>query len=227
MKGIWIIVSTLALANLLAILGLVAWLNATDRLDGSRIERVRALFAETVASEKARFEADEAARTLAELAAAEAEKKATAPLTSGESLSSLRDREEHNRQQVERLRREVEDLQRTLERERAAIDDDWRKLRAEREAFEAMRARIAAIEGGEQFERALRLYESLKPEQSVAMLQKLIDDGDTEQVVAYLNAMQTRTAAKILAEFPDPALAADLLERLRTRGLEARASEGP
>jgi len=51
--------------------------------------------------------------------------------------------------------------------------------------------------------------------------------GGPEPVVAYLNALQERARNKIMAEITanDPALAADLLERLRTRGQIARTPE--
>ena len=46
-------------------------------------------------------------------------------------------------------------------------------------------------------------------------------------IEAYLNAMQERTRTKVLDEFikSDPKVATDLLERLRTRGIAARAPE--
>ncbi|MBL0922701.1 MAG: hypothetical protein IBJ10_11325 [Phycisphaerales bacterium] len=225
MKGVWIVISTIALANFLAMLGLVGWLKATDRLDGSRIAQVREMFASTLSHEQA---AAEARRAEEEAAARRLEEEARAgspPLSAIESMGSERVQSEQQRQHVERLRREVEDLQRSLARERDELDDEWGRLRGEREAFTQMRERLAALEGSEQFERALRLYESLRPQQTQALLQELINDGAIEQVVSYLNAMQTRTASKVLAEFQDPRVAAELLERLRTRGLEARVPE--
>ncbi len=226
MKGIWIIISTLALANFLAMVGLIGWLKGTDRLNGSRIAEVRAIFATTVSADEAQAEAEKAAEEEAKKRAEEEALMGQPPLSVAESMGSERVVSEQQRQHVERLRREVEDLQRSLVRERLALDDEWGKLRAEREAFEAMRARLAAMEGSEQFERALRLYESLSPQQTQMLMQQLITEGQIEQVVSYLNAMQTRTASKVLAEFQDPVVAADLLERLRTRGLEARVPEG-
>jgi hypothetical protein len=53
-----------------------------------------------------------------------------------------------------------------------------------------------------------------------------VDNTGTDQVVAYLNAMEDRTRTKIITEFQkqDPALAAELLERLRTRATLAAGS---
>lgn len=225
MKGLWIIISTIALANFLAMAGLIGWLQMTDRLDATRINEVRALFAETLTEKENAAAAQKAAEEEAAKKEAEAIRAGTPPLSAAEAMVSERVQGEQQRQHVERLRREVEDLQRSLARERDELDEEWKRLRAEQDAFQVMRQRLAELEGSEQFERALRLYESLKPDQTQALLQQLIDEGNIEQVVSYLDAMQTRTASKVLAEFKDPAVAAGLLERLRTRGLEARVPE--
>jgi hypothetical protein len=52
-------------------------------------------------------------------------------------------------------------------------------------------------------------------------------DARIDLVVSYLNAMQERTRAKVIGEFlkDDPALASELLERLRRRGQIAGAAE--
>jgi hypothetical protein len=88
---------------------------------------------------------------------------------------------------------------------------------------------VAQTEGNAQFRKALATLEGLKPDKVKLTLQQLLDQGEADQVVAYLNAMQERTRTKVLDEFikSDPKVATDLLERLRTRGLIARASEKP
>lgn len=223
-KSVWIIASTIALANVLALAGFGAWLGATQRIDLARLERIRAMISEPIPAERARVDAEAEAEALAAAEAAEAARANLPSLTAGEALTVTRELEERHRQIVDRLRREVADLQRALVLEREALDKEWTALRAERTAFEEMRAEIAQLEGAEQFERTVRLYESLRAAQARQMMQELIDTGEIEQVVAYLNAMQVRSASKILTEFGnDPPLAADLLERLRTRGFQARA----
>ena len=115
-------------------------------------------------------------------------------------------------------------MRRTLEKERDDLDEDIEEFIAERDSFNAMRKRIADIEGDEQFQKALTLYQSLQPKDAANTLKELYERGDIEQVVAYLNAMESRKASKIVAQF-EPPVAADLLERLRTRGLVAAAPE--
>lgn len=227
MKSIWTIVATLAVANLLGLFGFVGWLKMSDRLDGARVEQIRAILRETVTAQKAREAQTKQESDAAAVVQAKLESDGATPRSAAQQIRATDELDAAARQRVERLRREVEDLQRTLARGRAELEAGWAKLEADRKEFEEMRARIAALEGSEQFEKALKLYESLKPLQAKDMLQQLMDRGETEQVVAYLNAMQTRTASKILAEFKEPTVAADLLERLRTRGLEARGRTQP
>jgi hypothetical protein len=222
-RGLWTILSVLAIANLLALIGFVGWLVSTDRLDAERFNELRETFAETIPAEDARLE--EEARA-AELEAAEAEEQRRAlipPLTAADKLRNNAIAEEVDRQRLERLSREVRDLRRTIDRERSQLDDRIERFEAEKEAFERMRSRIREIEGQDQFRKAVTHLQSQRPEKARDILQALIDEGDVDQAVAYLNAMGNRQAAKIIGAFEDAAVAADLLERLRTRGTETRA----
>lgn len=233
MRTLWLIVSTLALAHVLAIGGVIGWLAWSDRLDRARIERVREVFAPTLAEERARAAEAAAAARAAEQAAAEAAKASGPLLTAAQRLSVREEEQEVDRQRLERLKREVSDLQAAMQREREIVEEERRLLVAERAEFEAMRARLEEIEGGEQFKKALRVLAGLKPDDAKAALMELVRRDDagtgTEQVVSYLNALPDRTRTKVMAEFlaDDPKLAADLLERLRTRGLVARAPGEP
>jgi len=88
---------------------------------------------------------------------------------------------------------------------------------------------VAETEGNAQFKKALATLEGLKPDKAKAALQELINGKQVDQAVAYLNAMQERMRTKVIDEFitADPKVATDLLERLRTRGMIARAPEAP
>lgn len=224
MRGLKLIVGMLAVANVLALAGFFGWLKSTDRLSGERVQKIRAMLAETVTAEKARLAAEQAEAEAAKNKDEEIRQQQQPPLTAAEQLAVGREGEDMRRQIVERLRREAEDLRRTLQRERDEVEASAARLKREREEFEAMRKRIAELEGSQQFEKSVKLYESLKPAQTRGMFEQLIARGETDQVVAYLNAMQSRAATKVLAEFKDPKVASDLLERLRTRGLVARSS---
>lgn len=221
MRTLWTILSTIAVANLLALMGFVGWLVATQRIDMDRLEMLRSTLSETVVAEQVRLdqEADDVRKAADQ---AQAEMKAQLPPISAADRLLLNDEsEELARQRLQRVNREVVDLQRTLRNESAQIAQDRDTLNIDREQFEAMRQRIAQIEGDEQFAKTVKLYESLKADTARQMLQELIDNKQIDQVVAYLNVMQQRAASKIISSFDDPGVAADLLERLRVYGLEA------
>lgn len=221
-KSLGITLAVLAIANLLAIGGFVGWLAATDRLSPQRVQALREMFAKT--------NAEDAKEAAIKLAAAEEEqakaKRAEesgvgqTPLTAEQRLQLAAGRDELAAQHHQRIQRETSDLLRTLLDQRTELDKQRAEHMAEVKAFEEMRKAIAESEGSEQFQKAVALYQSLKPEQSQPMMLTLIRGGQTEQVVSYLNALPARLSAKIIGQFQktDPGLAASLLERLRTRG---------
>lgn len=222
-RSLWTVITVLALANLLAIIGLVAWLGTSGRLDGERFNQIRDLFSETIEEQDNRLAAEQREVDAAE-AEAQAEREALIPpLTAADRLRTINESEEVARLRMERLTRDVRDLQRTLDRERAALDDRISAFNEERDDFQTMRSRIREIEGEEQFRKAVGHLQAQKPAKARDMLLAIMGSGDFDQAVAYLNAMSDRQAAKIIGSFEDPAVAADLLERLRTRGTETRA----
>jgi flagellar motility protein MotE (MotC chaperone) len=227
MRSLWIIITTIALANFLAVVALVAWLAGTGRLSNERVNAVREMFTTTVEQDEAQKKLEEAQRAQDEAAGAQEAFMREPPTPAEGEVADQQAVSNAAQQDLSRLTREAEDLRRTFARELAQIERAREQLRQERADFDALRARLAALEGSEQFEKAVALYQQIKPQQAKAMLQTLIDQGEMEQVVSYLNAMQVRTATKIIAEFEDPVMAATLLERVRTRGLEVAAETTP
>ncbi|MEM1329317.1 MAG: hypothetical protein AAGG07_02020 [Planctomycetota bacterium] len=237
MRALWNALALVAIANLLGLGGLVGWLVMSGRLDEGRVEEIRAMLAETVAEEAAR-EAEEQAeqqerqQAEAELAAQVGE---ALPVASREVLEQRMEAVRLDRQRAERLRREVEDLKRTLTRERLAIDRDRDQLRRDQRSFDELRRKIEEVEGSEQFRNTLGVLKGLKATQSKTLLQTELDRSDADgsredgmiRVTAYLDALPDRNRAKIMSEFvkDDPMLAAELLERLRTKGLKPAGAD--
>jgi hypothetical protein len=225
-KKIWTIIVVLGLANVFALGGFVGWLGYSGRLSMERLRSVREMFTETVDEEQARL-ADEEAQAAAAAAAAD-NGLPEGPARNASELVAMRlEATEVDMQRIERLRREVEDLQRKLRRDQTMLDTKSAEFADQREAFAAMRERIAAIEGSEQFKKSVGVLESLKSADAKAMLDELLTSGDREQVVSYLDAMEDRTRSRIMTEFVKDGqqdLAAELLESLRTRGLQAVAN---
>ena len=226
MKTIWNAVSVVAVANLLAIAALIGWLRASDRLDIDRLRAIKEALAPTLASERETAKAEAVRAEQEAIAAAERAKVGAAPVSAQERLNLKVEQSEIDRQRLARFQKEVEDLRRSLLLERAQLERDRETLEATRAAFESERRRIAAIEGDAQFQKTLTTLEQLKPDKAKLALQQLLDGGQEDQVVAYLNGMQDRLRAKVIDEFlaTDAKVAAGLLERIRMRGVEPRVS---
>ncbi len=226
MKAIWNVLSILAVANLLAFLGLLGWLAASDRLSMDRLRSMRQALAPTIAAEHVRLEEEKTRAEAEARVAIEKTRLGTPPVTAADRLGLKLEYSDMDRQRADRVRKEIQDLRRALLLEREQFDQDVAAFRAAKAAFEEERRRIAASEGDAQFQKTLVTLEQLKPEKVRATLQPLLDAGQIDQVVAYLDGVQDRTRTKVIDEFikADPRLAADLLERLRTRGVELRGA---
>ncbi|MFM9996044.1 MAG: hypothetical protein ACKVU4_09600 [Phycisphaerales bacterium] len=228
MKSLWTILTVVAMANLLMLLGMVGWLASSDRLDMGRLRAIRQVLAPTRAQDRAEevaanLKAEESARD-----AAQAAKVGIAPVTTAERLGIKLEESEMDVQRKERARKEIDDLRRGLLLERERLDRDAAAFRTEQAAFAQERQRIKALDGDTQFLKTLTTIEQLKPDKAKIALQQLLDAGQVDQVVAYLDRMQDRTRTKVIDEFlkGDPKVAADLLERVRTRGVEPRVASG-
>jgi len=127
-----------------------------------------------------------------------------------------------------RQQQDLENLRNGLMSQLAKLEEREKKLQTDRDAFAAERKKIAATEGDKQFQLALATLEGQKPADAKKVLRAMLDapTHQTDQVVSYLAKMDEGKRAKIMAEFvkEDPAVAAELLERLRIRGLGGAAA---
>lgn len=224
MKTLGKVVGIMAVLHVVAALGFVGWLVATDRLDRARIDRVKEIFTMTLAEETA----EEEALALAEAEAIKVTERVAALDEKAAGVGSADERVEDDRTQhelamrkLERTRADVEALVRNLNLAQRKVQRDQAEL-AEKQAI--LDKRLKEIEqraNDEGFQKAIAMYESLPPKQVKGMFLQLIADGDSDQVVAYMESMEPRKAAKVLQEFKDPAdlkRATELTERLRQRG---------
>lgn len=223
MKTAWNIITLVALANLIAIVGFVVWLHFSGRLDLERVERVRTMMSETIAQESKRLSSADAATEAERLLVAQEAALDGPPVTASESLSIRLETSEIEAQKKQRLDREISDLRETLARERRLFENEQSDYLREKTEFERMRERIAEIEGDEQFAKSVAVLDSVKSSEARDMLGELFLT-DPQQVVSYLNAMKPRARTAVIAAFNKDGqtdLATDLLEMLRVHGLEA------
>lgn len=230
MRTLWNVVAFLAVVNLLGLLLFAGWLGGTGRLSRDRIDRVREIFAGTVtAEERAASEAATAAER-AGRAATEAAWAEDPPLPSAARIRSARllaDEEEAAMRRIidETGRREAE-----LAADLALLAQERADFEAEREAWLAStmdeRSRIEQ----EQFAKTVKLYETSPPRNVKLWIERLVAERGVERAVDYVEAMNPRAAKKVLALFKteeDAALATDLLERIRARGVPVPDEELP
>lgn len=227
MKTLWNALAVIAIAHLLALVGLLGWLGLEGRLNTDRVEAIRGVLAETADEEQARL--DEEARLAAEaLEAAGASEGESRPVSAEEQVREQNVITQMDAQISERTRREAQDLRAGITRERDAVRREREELDRLIANFERMRQRIAEVEGSAQFQKALSVLRGLRPGDAVTLLKESItaaagdaDSGQMLTVISYLDALPDRQRAKIMNEFvkQDPALAAELLERLRTKGV--------
>jgi flagellar motility protein MotE (MotC chaperone) len=224
MRTLWQAVSFLAIVNLLALALLAGWLYGSGRLNRERVLAIRETLAPTIEEAQAAAEAAAAEAAAVEQAEAEAARRANPPLASEAHLSTVADYQRANLQAEHRMAEQAAQLRADLEAQMAQLERERDAFEAERTAWRESIREEHDQRSDKQFQKAVKLYESVKPALAKDWLMNLIEDGESGQVVAYLNAMNTRGAKKILEEFKgeaDGELAAQLLEDLRTLGLNA------
>lgn len=229
MRSLWIIISTLAIANLVGILGFVGWLAATDRLTGARVMQVRALLSKTAAQQHAEAQAAEEERQRQASQAAQEAKMRVPPEPSADAMQRVRDEDELTALRRARSLDEVKQMQAQLDARQAALDQQRTELEAARKQLAAQAGAGARKVQDGQFKQALAALEAQRPADARKVLQALWDQQQGDQVVAYLAAMGERARSRIMAEFikSDEKLAARLLEQLRTHGVGTGGAGAP
>ena len=224
MRAIASIVVLLVAVHLLAATGGVVWLAASGRLSGERLREAAELFRPTLA-EAARAEAD-AAVLEGETLRAQRDLTRLASVSDGpqpleERLAEKLSGEQLVLHRLERMREERGAIGTRLLQDRAWVDAKLAEVRQRERAvlarLEAERARRA--DAG--FLQAVATFTALPAKQAKAVAQALLEEGKSDEVVAYLEAMPLRNRAAVLKAFKAPAEAATaamLVERLRTAG---------
>lgn len=229
MKSLLTILACVAIANMLAIGGLIGWLKMTDRLNAERVQSVRKVFAHSIADEERAAATAQAEEEQAEKDRAAADKLAEPPTGAAEQIEQQRTKDESERQRLDRQRDEIEALRAALASRLAELEQREKALAAERKALDDARTSAAKSAVDKQFKDALATLEGQKPRDAKQMLKAMIDENNTAQAVDYLARMEESKRAKVMAEFvkEDAALAAGLLERVRTRGVPAQTAASP
>jgi flagellar motility protein MotE (MotC chaperone) len=223
-KILWNAFAAFVLFNLLVVAGFVGFKYSQGYIDKDRIQQAGDVFSLTI-DEEAAVEAE--VQKLAEQTQQELEQQARLEST-GEGSITTRDRLDREKQADEVAHAKLQffnDQHKALREEMARFKDDHAQrvaqLDKERKAFEDWVQQRAEQTEDANFQQVVSLYEKQPAKQTKQAFQTLMQSGETDQVVEYLAAMSSRKAGQVLAQFKSPvevAQAADLLEKLRTRG---------
>jgi vacuolar-type H+-ATPase subunit I/STV1 len=190
-----VLVLTLAINFLIVLIG-VGWLRKDGRLDRARLTAIKEVLfppppVEVAATQPALDPLAQPTMKLEELLAR------TAGRPAAEQLDYIRKSFDSQMAQLDRAHRELLDLNQQVEQargklneERKSLDEQAKKL-AEREQ---QTQRLASDQG---FQDSLALYQTLPAKQVKTIFMGLED----ATVIQYLQAMESRTAAKITREF--------------------------
>ena len=243
MNKIWTILSVLGVGNFLAVAAFVGWLGMTDRLTFERVRAVKAALGETVSAETARID-DEAKAKEAEANVLEVKTKEQKPtMTAQEKLAVRLEATELDMQRFKKLQSDIEAMQTNLRAQSERMVAERVAFEKEKIAFEALQKETEAKTVDGQFKKAMAVLEGMDTKNAVATVKEIIAGIAPEaalglpatgnvskesaaipgedRALRYLNAMSPskRTEMMNLMAKSEPALAAKLLERLRTYGL--------
>jgi BMFP domain-containing protein YqiC len=203
---------TLAI-NFVIVAGFVAWLSHDGRLDRARITAIKDILfpsppPEVPTSQPVTDQLAEPTMKLEELLAK------TAGRPAAEQLEYIRKSFDSQMAQLDRAHRELLDLNQQVEQARAKLNDERKALDEKEKKLgdrEQQAQRLASDQG---FQDSLSLYQTL-PAKQVKTIFMGLDDA---VVIQYLQAMESRSAAKITKEFKSPEESERLkrlLERMR------------
>lgn len=228
MRTIWTVISGLAIINLLALTIFVGWLWQSGRLNGQRLQEVRSIIAPTIAEAEALAAEEAANEQAAEQAALEQHYRENPPRSSTQQVALHEQQGRSQSLMIQRLQAERDLLTRQLNEAMERIEGQEARMQQQRQAILDELEQRQQRKNDAQFQQAVSLYQSVQPKQAKQMLINLIDAGEMDQAVAYLDAMQSRAASNILKQFKSEQelqLATDLLERLRAlEDLNAQAA---
>jgi len=227
MKKIFSVIALTLALNFLALAGGVGWLVGTKKIDGEKINAIREIVfpKEAPASDPTTQPVVDATPQpstvkLEELLAQKSGRNAT------EQVEFIQRTFDGQLQTLERRQRELLDLQRRIDLARDQLAKDRKSQDAREKSFETRAEEQEKLLTDEGFQASLLLYNTMPAKQVKSVFLGLEDDT----VMRYLQAMQPRTASKIIKEFKTPeelARIATVLERIRLASADAGALTDP
>lgn len=206
-----VIILTLAMNFLLAA-GATGWLFRSGHLDKVKLAEVKKILFPPPTPDAAPTTQPDATtqptRRLDELLAKESGRSAA------EQVEFIQQTFDVQAAQLDRRERELDDLQRQVDLAKKQMARDRAKLEQDQKDLAARQQQTTRLASDKGFQDSLQLYTSMQPKQVKTVFMTLSDDVLQE----YLEAMEPRTASKIIKEFKTPEEVARIqkvLEKMR------------
>jgi hypothetical protein len=208
-------VLVLALAiNFIAAAGGVQWLYSSGHLDKSRLKQIKeVLFPPPPPPAPVQPNLDAQAATRPSLRLEEMMAKLTGR-SAAEQVDYIQHTFDAQMLQLDRRQRELADLQRQVDLANQKLAQDRQAFEQQQQALVAREQEASKLETDKGFQDTLALYTAMPTKKVKDIFVTLSEDT----VEHYLEAMEPRTAAKIIKEFKTPAETAFIqrvLERMR------------
>jgi flagellar motility protein MotE (MotC chaperone) len=208
-KKIFDIFVLLLAINFLAIAGGAGWLYQSGHLDRKRVQAIKAtLFPPPAPAAPTTQPAEaEGARAAGSKRLEDLLAKMAGKHTAAEQVEFIQQTFFTTMAQLDRRQVEIENLNQQLAVENQKLATDRKALDEERERLTASEQQSQRLASDKGFQDTLTLYSAMPPKQAKTVFMTL----DDQTIAQYLDAMQPRTAAKIIKEFKSP----DETERIK------------
>jgi hypothetical protein len=195
MKRVWdVLILTLAV-NFLALAGIVGWMYQGGRLDKDHIAKIKeVLFPPPTVPEPATQPSNPTTRPTLQLEELLAKHS---NMTAGQQVDFIRQTFDTNMAQLDRRARELLDLQAQIDLANAKLVGDRTTLDADRKRLTDEREKARKLASDQGFQDSLNLYNTMPARQVKTIFMTLNDDA----MLQYLQAMDSRTASKVIKEF--------------------------
>jgi hypothetical protein len=219
MKKIFSLLTLVLAINFLALAGAVGWIVKTKGVDRAKMMAIKEIIFPTATTQPTTepVVADEAttqpAIRLDELVARQAGR------TAAEQVETIQHSFDAKVAELDRRQREVQDLDRQVDLAKQQMARDRAALNAEKAALKAREDQSTKLASDQGFQDALSRYIAMPPKQ----VKQIFTTLDDQTVVNYLQAMEPKTAAKIIKEFKTDTEIAQI-QRILEKMRQAQAS---
>ena len=218
MKKIFDVLALVLAINFLAAAGVVGWLFKSGHLDKDRVGEVKKILFPTTQEVEIAPTTQPEATTEPTLKLDELLVKATGR-PAGEQVEYIRQTFDTQAAQLDRRERELLDLKRQVDLAKEQVARDRAKVEQDKDELVGRQQETTKLSSDKGFKDSLQLYTSMPAKQVKTIFLTLGDDV----VRQYIEAMDTRTASKIIKEYKS----ADETDRIHKVLEKIRQSDGP